>query len=165
MFIGSLKVNSNKYLVWSLLIVALLLAAFAPLPVPLAEPGERLFRIEASQYAFSPAEIKVSPGDRVTVELISTDVVHGLYIDGYDLSVESDPGESARLEFIADRPGSYRIRCNVTGGAMHPFMIGKIQVGRNDLLWRAIGMAVISAIGALALFSTRMPSRSPVANI
>ncbi len=44
---------------------------------------ERVFRIEASQFAYNPGEIRVNPGDTVTIELISTDVVHGLYVDGY----------------------------------------------------------------------------------
>jgi len=145
--------------------MALFLAAFAPLPGSDAAPGDKLLRIEASQYAFTPAEIQVNPGDRVTVELVSTDVVHGLYIDGYDLSVEADPGQSSRLEFIADKGGSYRMRCNVTCGAMHPFMIGKIQVGRNNLLWRAIGLAIISAIGALVLLFFRASPRSDEASI
>lgn len=157
--------NYKKLLVWSTLGMALFLAAFAPLPEPDAAPGDKLLRIEASQYAFTPAEIQVNPGDRVTVELVSTDVVHGLYIDGYDLSVEADPGQSSRLEFIADKGGSYRMRCNVTCGAMHPFMIGKIQVGRNNLLWRAIGLAIISAIGALVLFFFRASPRSDEASI
>jgi len=138
----------------------MLLAAFAPLPAPDAAPADKLFRIEASQYAFTPAQIKVNPGDRVRIELVSTDVVHGLYIDGYDLSVEADPGQSARLEFTADKAGSYRMRCSITCGAMHPFMIGKIQVGKNNLLWRAIGLAVIAAISALVLFFYRVPPRS-----
>lgn len=150
----------KKILVWSTLGVAMLLAAFAPLPAPDAAPGDKLFRIEASQYAFTPAQIKVNPGDRVTIDLVSTDVVHGLYVDGYDLSVEADPGQSARLEFTADKAGSYRMRCSITCGAMHPFMIGKIQVGKNNLLWRAIGLAVIAAISALVLFFYRVSPRS-----
>lgn len=158
-FIGSRTVNSKKYLVWSILIGTLILTAFAPLPGIHAAPGEKLFRIESSQYAFSPAEIQVNPGDRVIFEVISTDVVHGLYIDGYDISVEADPGQPARLEFVAVKEGSYRIRCNVTCGAMHPFMIGKIQVGKNHLLWRAIGLAMVSAFGALALFYLHISSR------
>jgi heme/copper-type cytochrome/quinol oxidase subunit 2 len=153
-------VNFKKFLVWSTLGLAMFLAAFVPLPAPDAAPGDKLFRIEASQYAFSPAQIKVHPGDRVTIELFSTDVVHGLYIDGYDLSVEADPGQSARLEFTADKAGSYRMRCSITCGAMHPFMIGKIQVGKNNLLWRAIGLAVIAASSALVLFFYRVSPRS-----
>jgi nitrous-oxide reductase len=77
--------------------------------------------------------------------------VHGLYIDGYDLSIEADPGQTATLTFFADQSGSFRFRCNVTCGAMHPFMIGKLTVGTNDWLVRSIGLAVIAVLGVLTL--------------
>ena len=72
----------------------------------------------------------------MTIELAATDVVHGIYIDGYGLSLEADPGKTERMIFTADRPGSFRFRCSVTCGSLHPFMIGKLQVGENSLLWR-----------------------------
>jgi cytochrome c oxidase subunit 2 len=120
--------------------------AFAPAPTSLAAPGERFFRVEASSFEYTPAEIAVNPGDRVTIELASTDVVHGLYLDGYDLNTTADPGQPARLTFTADKSGAFRFRCSVTCGVLHPFMIGKLTVGANDLLWRAIGLAVLAAV-------------------
>ena len=36
--------------------------------------------------------ISVNPGEPITSELISTDVVHGLYANIYDVSVTVDPG-------------------------------------------------------------------------
>ena len=126
--------------------------AFAPLPVRVASPTQRTFRVEASQFAYNPAVLTVDPGDTVTIELVSTDVVHGLYVDGYGVSVTADPGQTARLTFTADRSGSFRFRCNVTCGALHPFMIGKLRVGPNTLLWRAIGLTVLAALTAIILF-------------
>jgi len=126
-----------------------LVVAFAPLPVQPIAPQERTFRIEARQFAYSPSELKVNPGDRVTIQLVSTDVVHGLYIDGYGVSVEADPGQPTTLTFIANKSGSFRVRCNVTCGAMHPFMIGKFTVGTNDWLYRSIGLAFL---GVASLF-------------
>ena len=121
----------RSYLSLLLFAMAGLVVAFAPLPVQSVVPQERIFRIDARQYAYSPSELHVNPGDIVTFELVSTDVVHGLYIDSYGVSVEADPGQTATLTFVADRPGSFRFRCNVTCGAMHPFMIGKLTVGAN----------------------------------
>lgn len=126
--------------------------AFAPLPVRVASPTQRTFWVEASQFAYSPAALTVNPGDTVTIELVSQDVVHGLYVDGYGISVTADPGQTARLTFIADRTGSFRLHCNVTCGALHPFMVGRLQVGPNTALWRAIGLAVLAAISAVFLF-------------
>jgi heme/copper-type cytochrome/quinol oxidase subunit 2 len=114
-----------------------------------AQPVERLFRVEASRFSYSPSILHVNRGDRVTIELVSTDVVHGLSVDGYGLEITGDPGQTARLSFVADRSGSFRFRCTATCGAMHPFMIGKIQVGENALLWRAAGLAVLAAAAVL----------------
>lgn len=128
-----------------LLLLAGLLVAFAPLPAHSSTPVERTFRVEASQFAYTPGEISVNPGDKVTIELVSTDVVHGLYVDGYGLSVKADPGQTATLTFVADKSGSFRLRCNVTCGAMHPFMVGKLNVGMNTWLYRSFGLAALFA--------------------
>ena len=135
-----------------------LAVAFAPLPVSIVTPQERTFEIDARQFAYSPSELKVNPGDTVTIQLVSTDVVHGLYVDGYDISVEADPGQTATLTFVADKPGSFRFRCNVTCGAMHPFMIGKLEVGINEWLYRSIALALLAAFGSIAYFVLRSES-------
>src|SRR3990172_282735 len=132
-----------------LFVMAGLVVAFAPFPVRPIAPQERIFRIEAGQFSYSPSELNVNPGDTITIELVSTDVVHGLYVDGYDISVAADPGQTAVLNFVADKSGSFRFRCNVTCGAMHPFMIGKLTVGTNDWLYRSIGLSIIATIGYL----------------
>ena len=141
----------RSYLLLLLLAVAGLVVAFAPLPVHAVAPQERRFRIDARQFAYSPPELAVNPGDSVTIQLVSTDVVHGLYIDGYDLAVEADPGRTATMTFTADKRGSFRFRCNVTCGAMHPFMIGKLTVGKNEWLMRSAGLAVVAVLGVLIL--------------
>ena len=142
-----------------LLSVVMILVAFAPPPVQTGQPATREFIIKASQFAYDPGQITVNPGDTVTIKLVATDVVHGLYIDGYGLSVTADPGQTATLSFIAGKPGSFRLRCNVTCGAMHPFMIGKLNVGPNLWLYRSIGLALISMSGSLILF--KKPAAHP----
>ncbi len=134
-----------------LMMLAGAVIGFAPLPASGATPQQRTFRIEAGQFAYSPAEITVNRGDTVTLELVSTDVVHGFYLDDYGISASADPGQTASLTFVADKPGSFRFRCNVTCGAMHPFMIGKLNVGANTSLWRALVLAVVGMFAACFL--------------
>jgi heme/copper-type cytochrome/quinol oxidase subunit 2 len=143
--------SKNKQFLVVLVILAGALIAFAPLPVRAASPMQHTVRIEASQFAYAPAVIQVNPGDTVTIELVSTDVVHGLYLDGYGISVTADPGQTARLTFVADRTGSFRFRCNEPCGALHPFMIGKLQVGPNTSLWRAFALTGLAALAILVL--------------
>jgi heme/copper-type cytochrome/quinol oxidase subunit 2 len=145
--------NSRFFLL--ILAMAGLVVAFTPLPVQPITPEVRTFRIDARQFSYSPSELKVNPGDKVNIQLVSTDVVHGLYVDGYDVSIEADPGQTATLTFVADKSGSFRFRCNITCGAMHPFMIGKLTVGTNEWLYRSIGLAFISLI-ALFFYSRKL---------
>ncbi len=142
-----------------LVVMAGLVVAFAPLPVQSITPQARTFRIEARQFAYSPSELKVNPGDRVTIQLVSTDVVHGLYIDGYGISVQADPGQTATVTFVASKPGSFRFRCNVTCGAMHPFMIGKFTVGSNAWLYRSVGLITLGIVGIFPLSSFFEPRK------
>jgi heme/copper-type cytochrome/quinol oxidase subunit 2 len=137
---------------WFVLALLALSIAFLPLPTGTGVPGSHYLRIAASQYEFSPGVISVNHGDQVTIELASTDVVHGLYIDGYELEVTADPGQNATLSFMADKSGTFRFRCSVTCGPLHPFMIGKLKVGSNTLLWRGMALAVLAAAVGLWRF-------------
>lgn len=147
-----LKSSLPNWLRWVVLIGMAMLVMIAPLPGSAAMPAEHTFHIQASQFEYSPGILSVNPGDQVTIELTAMDVVHGLAIDGYNIETTADPGQTARLTFTADKEGSFRFRCTTTCGNLHPFMIGKLQVGQNNLFWRAIGLAVLAvAAGAWSL--------------
>ncbi len=141
--------RDSRFISLSVFIIAGLLVAFTPLPITRDEPTTRIFHVDASSFAFNPAEIKVNPGDQVTIELTSSDVVHGLYLDGYNLQISADPGQTTELTFIANQAGSFRFRCSVTCGDLHPFMIGKLHVGPNLLLWRGAGFAILAALAGV----------------
>lgn len=136
-------------LIWLILSVLAILILVIPFPNLGSKPTERLYRVEASRFAYSPAVLRANPGDRVTIELVSTDVVHGLEIDGYGSGITADPGQPEVLSFVADRNGTFRMRCSVTCGGMHPFMIGKLQVGQNEWLWRGAGLALLAVVAGL----------------
>lgn len=141
-------------ILWIFFGMVALAIVFVPLPTRPTTSADRFFQIDAESFAFSPAVIAVNPGDKVTIELASTDVVHGLYVDGYDVSVTADPGQPATLSFLADKSGTFRLRCSVTCGALHPFMLGKLQVGTNLLFWRGLGLTFIALLG---VFFVRKP--------
>lgn len=154
----SLKSIRSGILLKILFLAGGLFLLIVPVYIGSVTPMERVFRIEAKSFAYSPGQISVNPGDRVTIKLMSTDVVHGFYLDGYGISTEADPGQTATISFVADKAGSFRFRCNVTCGAMHPFMIGKINVGHNNVLLRSVGLA-LSAIALLLFWKPGQGSR------
>ena len=159
----------QRYLGLSILLLLALAIVFVPVPVKAGTPTTRTvrtrtIRIEAAQFQYAPAVVSVNRGERVTLEVVATDVVHGLYLDGYDLQVTADPGQTARLTFVADRPGTFRFRCSVSCGALHPFMIGKLRVGHSyghsHLLWRGLGLALLAAIGGVGLSGVKRDSEA-----
>ncbi|RPJ47679.1 MAG: hypothetical protein EHM21_08035 [Chloroflexi bacterium] len=124
-------------------LLAALLVIFVPLPV-FAAPTERTIRVEAGGNAYAPAELRANPGDQVTIELVAKDVAHGLTIDGYLVDLRAEPGQTARVTFVAGRAGTFKLRCSVACGNLHPFMTGKFIVGPNLLLLRAAGLALLA---------------------
>ena len=134
--------NPRRYF-WLPFLLAAALLAFLPLRLPV-EPVHRTIQIDAGGFAFSPAVIRVNPGDRVTLQINSTDVTHGLAIDGYPVDSLAEPGKTSEVSFIAGRPGSFKIRCSLSCGNLHPFMTGRLEVGPNLLLFRAVGLALLA---------------------
>ena len=126
-------------------VVLAIMILVVPVPLTWAAPQERHLHIKASQFQYTPSVISVNPGDRVTIDLTSTDVVHGLYVDDYGVSTAADPGQTSRLTFVANKPGTFTLRCADPCGPLHPFMVGKLNVGPDWLLWRAVGVAGIAA--------------------
>ncbi len=141
----NLKFQISNFKFQIVLVVLAIAVLIVPVPLTLAAPQERYVRIEASQFQYTPSVINVNPGDKVTIDLTSNDVVHGLYVDDYGVSITADPGQTSRLTFVADKAGTFALRCFAPCGPLHPFMVGKLNVGPNRLLWRAIGVAGIAA--------------------
>jgi len=139
----------RRWVVGALVLALVALALVAPLPVAGSPPQERRVVLSARSFAFEPGIVRVNRGDTVVVRLEATDVVHGLYLDGYGLSAVAEPGRPAEITFVADRTGTFRFRCSVSCGNLHPFMIGKLVVGPNLAWLRAVMVTVITALGAM----------------
>jgi len=110
------------------------------------EPNVVEVNIAARQWAFEPGEIEVRQGDLVRLNLMSLDVVHGFYLDGYGINVALVAGQPVTVEFVADKPGRWMFRCSEVCGNFHPYMIGWLRVSPN---WYArsslIGVALLAA--------------------
>ena len=109
----------------SLLTVLWLSLAAADIP-----PMEvRTFDVLASKYKFDPAIIEVTEGDRVVLRVKSTDTIHGLAVKEFKAKVKIPrTGEEVTLEFVADRPGTFKITCSEYCGGGHSGMKGTLIV-------------------------------------
>ncbi len=150
-----LRLTTPRWRAGLIFTLAAIIILGIPAPRSTTSTGERYIRVEAGRYRFSPEQIYISPGERVTIELVATDVKHGLHLDGYGLDLEAEPGQPMRATFIATQPGVYRFRCSVACGNLHPFMLGKIQIGPNLPLIRGSLLGAIALL--LALFSYHRP--------
>lgn len=119
-------------------------------PAAAETPRERFFEIHAKRFDYTPGTIQVNEGDTVTIRLVSEDVSHGLYVDGYEVKTTAHPGEEGTLTFVADKTGRYTFRCAVTCGEFHPYMVGYLDVEPNARFWiyalLTIGVALCSAV-------------------
>lgn len=133
--------------------LAVAVGTFVPLPA--GNPQTREITLEASRFAYSPERVKVNKGDRVILTFAPQDVTHGLYVDGYGLKAEAAPGQTAVLDFVADKPGTFRLRCSVNCGELHPFMIGLLAVQPNSPFIGAAMIVLAVGLGATVLGQQR----------
>lgn len=113
---------------------------------------ERVIYIELSQFKFEPGRIIVNRGDTIVFKLRSTDVTHGFFIDGYGVDVEVPPGDDVTIRITADELGKFKIRCSVTCGPLHPFMVGDFLVVENNInIQFAISIGLILLLSIIAL--------------
>lgn len=116
---------------------------------------EKFFEIKAKKFSYTPHIIKVNKGDLVKIRLLSEDVTHGLFIDGYGLNTSAHPGEEGYLEFVANKQGRFSFRCSVTCGEFHPYMIGYLIVEPNLRFYLYVLLAIVSGLGGLLIISKK----------
>lgn len=117
--------------------------------------SEREFHVTARQFAYDPPILRVNRGDRVTIKAESKDVLHGLYIDGYDIDQVLRPGVPVQFTFVANKEGKFGLRCSNTCGVLHPFMIGTLIVEPNYLFPGSIGLALGLAVGTMVYLAKK----------
>ena len=117
--------------------------------VSLGVAEDRFFEIRAKKFSYTPNIIKVNKGDVVKIRLISEDVYHGLFLDGYGINTLAYPGQEGAVKFVADKTGRFSFRCSHTCGEFHPYMIGYLYVSPNRLF--PLGASGILVFAALSL--------------
>jgi heme/copper-type cytochrome/quinol oxidase subunit 2 len=146
------RISDSRLRVAATTVLLALIALVIPAPLTLAAPQERHITVQARSFAFEPGVLRVNRGDTVVLTVESLDVVHGLYVDGYDANTTVEPGQSAQIRFMADRFGKFKFRCSVSCGNLHPFMIGELVVEPNLPFWRTVTATLIAVFGATIFF-------------
>ncbi len=77
--------------------------------------GARRIDVNATSFSFGPDEIEVIAGEDVAIVLSSEDILHDFTVDGLDVHVAADRGETAEGGLRADEPGEYTYYCTIAG--------------------------------------------------
>ena len=86
-------------------------------------------KITAKKYEFSPNTVEVNAGTRIVFKITAMDRTHGFEIaNAKDSCVEIKMGETATVEYMADKSGTVEFRCCVFCGFGHRGMKGKIVI-------------------------------------
>jgi len=80
------------------------------------------------KYTIDPAVIRVKTGQKVQLDVTSTDVQHGLDIPSLGIKEAVQPGRTTTILFTAPAPGEYKVACGILCGPHHDDMAGKLVV-------------------------------------
>jgi Cu+-exporting ATPase len=97
------------------------------------DANARHVAVSARDVRFQPADVTVRAGEVVVVTFTNDDpVFHDWEVEGVaNVDAGARPGQTQRLRFILDRPGTYEVRCTVEGHA-EAGMTGTLTVDPAD---------------------------------
>jgi cytochrome c oxidase subunit 2 len=97
---------------------------------PSAQTGEpRVIDVTARRFAFEPAEIEATIGERLRLVVRSADGVHGLEIKKLKIKKEVPRGgEPVTIDFTATTEGTFPILCSEYCGKGHTDMTGMLII-------------------------------------
>ncbi len=92
-------------------------------------PDVKTFEVLAKRFAFEPATIEVTQGDRVRLLVTSADGVHGVGIRKFKVNTLVPRGaRPVEIEFTASEAGTFPIVCSEACGDGHADMRGTLVV-------------------------------------
>ena len=89
---------------------------------------ERVVRVSARKFAFTPNEIALKKGEPVTIELSTEDVFMGFSAPGFKVRSDIVPGKVMRVRLTPGEAGTFPFLCDIFCGDGHEAMSGKIVV-------------------------------------
>jgi len=93
-----------------------------------AQPKEKIIRIDAKRFDYTPGELRLKKGEPVILELTSLDVLMGFNLPDFKLRADMIPGKITRVRFVPDKTGSFTFLCDVFCGSKHEEMNGRLTV-------------------------------------
>lgn len=89
---------------------------------------ERIIKIQAKKFAYTPNQIVLKKGKPVVLEFTSVDFMHGFNIPDMKIRADLPPGQITQVKLTPDKVGDYAFLCDNFCGSGHEEMNGKITV-------------------------------------
>ena len=93
-----------------------------------AQPQEKVIRIDAKRFDYTPGELTLKKGQPVILELTSRDVLMGFNLPDFNLRADIIPDKVTRVRFVPDKTGSFTFLCDIFCGTKHEEMNGRVTV-------------------------------------
>src|SRR5580765_5167933 len=91
-------------------------------------PKEKVIRIGAKRFDYTPGELTLKKGEAVILELTSQDVLMGFNLPDFNLRADAIPDKVTRIRFVPDKTGSFTFLCDIFCGSKHEEMNGRLTV-------------------------------------
>lgn len=99
----------------------------------LAQDEPRTIDVVAKRFAFEPARIEVTEGERIKLVVKSADGVHGIEVKKFKINKKVPRGgEPVTIEFTANAAGEFPILCSEYCGNGHDDMKGMLVVAAKS---------------------------------
>jgi plastocyanin len=97
------------------------------------DAGATKLQVTARSVAFTPADLHVRAGETVVLEFTNDDqIFHDWEVVGLaNVDAGARPGQTQRIRFTIDEPGTYVVECTVVGHAAAG-MVGTLVVQVAD---------------------------------
>jgi cytochrome c oxidase subunit II len=110
------------------LALGVLLLSAGAIGLRAAEPKERVIKILARRFTYTPDKLTLKKGVPVVLELTTADVLMGFNAPDFQTRADIIPGKVARVRLVPDKIGTFTFLCDIFCGSGHETMNGTIIV-------------------------------------
>lgn len=105
--------------------------ASAPAQADSAPAGDQAMRtidVTVKNFEFSPNEIHIKKGEKVTLHLIGTEGTHGFAVPDLGINLSVSAGQTVSVAIPTDKTGTFQFFCSIPCGPGHKGMKGTIVI-------------------------------------
>ena len=93
-----------------------------------AEPREKVIKITAKRFDYTPGQLTLKKGVPVILEFTTLDVLMGFNLPDFGVRADIVPDKVTRVRFVPDKTGTFVFLCDIFCGTKHEEMNGRITV-------------------------------------